>query len=313
MNETSLSIQERFIKFSLLLLFAIPSTICSLYFVYNVTRIPIFRKRFPNQTLIILVCIILLDILLNISITISFYARGYIGIQTEYFCYFWQYTDSTFTGIIIWCRAIFTVERYILVFYPNLLRSQRQKLIYHYIPLILIHTYFISFNIYTVFFYECDLKKKYTEHLCGSQCIDNFGGLSKFNWLFNILFPVFIIVFGSLLIFIRVLWIRREMQRNLRNWSKNWKMIVQLLGMAIIYTIVWIPLSIVSLIATFTVNNSVMETIESHLYFASYLCEMVVPMIALLLAPEIILKLRGHMQSSVMDIASVTMGQHSKH
>ncbi|CAF3634756.1 unnamed protein product [Rotaria sordida] len=234
MNETSLSIQERFTKFSILLLFAIPSTICALYFIYNAIRIRIFRKRFQNQTLIILVCIVLLNTLLNNSITMSF-------------------------------------------------------------------------------LYSCGSKVNYNVNLCGIQCIDEFSNLSKFNWLFNILFPVFIIIFGSSLLLIRVLWVRRIMQRNLRNWSKNWKMIVQLLGIALVYTLVWLPLSIISLMTTFGNPYSSIHSIETNLLFISYLCEMCVPIVALFLTPEIILKLRGRMQSSIVDIASVTMGQYSKH
>ncbi|CAF0975493.1 unnamed protein product [Rotaria sp. Silwood1] len=295
----------------MLLLFAIPSTICALYFIYNVIRIPTFRKRFQNQTLIILVCIILLDIVLNISITMSFYARGYVGIQTQSFCYYWQFIDYSFTSLVIWSKAIFTFERYILVFYPNLLRSQRKRLIFHYAPLILMYIYLILFYLLNTFLYTCRNKPQYYAHLCGTQCLDNLSGLSTFNWIFNILFPVFVIIFGSLLLLIRVLWTRREMQRNLRNWSKNWKMIVQLLAIVFMYMMVWLPLSIVSLITTLSQSVPfVFSSIENYLYFSSYLCEMCVPMAALFLAPEIIQKLRRHRPSSIMDIASVTVAQH---
>jgi hypothetical protein len=66
MSEPFLSIEARFIKFSLLILFTIPSTLCGLYVIYSFIKIPSFRRRFQNQTLIILVFIILFNTIFNI-------------------------------------------------------------------------------------------------------------------------------------------------------------------------------------------------------------------------------------------------------
>jgi hypothetical protein len=69
MSEISLSNESRFIKFSLLVLFGTVSTICTLYIIYNVIKIPLFRNRFQNQTLIILV---LFNTIFNISTTFRY-------------------------------------------------------------------------------------------------------------------------------------------------------------------------------------------------------------------------------------------------
>jgi hypothetical protein len=99
------------------------------------------------------------------------------------------------------------------------------------------------------------------------------------------------------------------MQRNLRNWSKNWKMIIQLLGIAIVYTIVWLPLSIISLISVFHYNENSTESIADHFYFLIYLCEMSVPILALLFWPEIMKNLHRHAQPSA--IGSITIAPYS--
>lgn len=70
MNENPMTTQARFIKLSLLILFTIPSTICTLYVIYNFIKNPSFRKRFQNQTLIILVFIVLFNIIFNIPTTL---------------------------------------------------------------------------------------------------------------------------------------------------------------------------------------------------------------------------------------------------
>ena len=135
------------------------------------------------------------------------------------------------------------------------------------------------------------------------------NGLSTFNWAFNILFPVFIVIIGSMILLLRVIWKRREMQRNLRNWSKNWKMIAQLLGLALIYAIVWLPLSIISIISMFKHTEKSVETIDDHFYYLTYHCELIVVIMALIFWPELMLKLRGRFRSN--SIVSITMGAQS--
>jgi hypothetical protein len=139
MSEISLSNESRFIKFSLLVLFGTVSTICTLYIIYNVIKIPSFHNRFQNQTLIILVLFntifnisttftyIYIEIILIIFFLIGFFARGYVSPKSDTFCRTWQIFDYIFTASIIWWKAIFILERYILVFYPNYLRFQKQK------------------------------------------------------------------------------------------------------------------------------------------------------------------------------------------
>ncbi|CAF3393183.1 unnamed protein product [Rotaria socialis] len=289
----------------------VPSILCALYFIYNTIKIRSFRKRFQNQTLIILVCIILLDIVCNLSITLSFYGHGSIGIKTKFFCELWEFLDYAFTALIVWYTAIFTLERYMLVFYSNLLRSPKQKLIFHYVPLITITVYLFVFYLLASFVIICLSTLNYNKHLCGTQCLDQQNVLSTFNWLFNILFPVSVVIVGSFLLLIHVLWKRREMQRNLGNWSKNWKMIVQLLGIAIVYVTVWGPLICLSLFSIFFYRNDLIDQIEHYMYFTSYLCDMITPIVAVFLAPELMQKLRGRTRPSTIDIGSVTIRQYS--
>jgi hypothetical protein len=233
--------------------------------------------------------------------------------KSEAFCHTWQCIDYIFTACIIWCEAIFTLERYILVFHPNHFRSDRKKLIFHYIPLVFINLYLILFYLFSTLFYHCNHVSNFNEILCGGQCLDLDGHLSTFNWLFNILFPVFIIIFGSLLLLIRVLWTRREMQRNLRNWSKNWKMIVQLLGFSVMYTIVWLPLAILTLADRSSGHEDHIDTFEDYLYFLTYLCELGVPIVALFLSPEIMSTFNQSPQPGITRVGFTTNAPDSTH
>lgn len=86
-------------------------------------------------------------------------------------------------------------------------------------------------------------------------------------------------------------------------------MIIQLLGIAMIYTIVWLPVSIVSLITMIDSDPEETENIASHFYFVTYLCEMAVPIVALFFWPELMQKLRRGLQSN--SIAPFTVVAHS--
>ncbi len=67
-----MSVQARFVQFSILILFGITSIICSIYFIYHLIKMPSFRKRFQNQTLIILVFIVFLNTIFHIPTTFRF-------------------------------------------------------------------------------------------------------------------------------------------------------------------------------------------------------------------------------------------------
>lgn len=72
MTEVFLSNESRLIKFSLLVLFGTVSMICICYIIYNIIKFPIIRQRFHNQTLIVLVILVLINTIFNIPTTFRF-------------------------------------------------------------------------------------------------------------------------------------------------------------------------------------------------------------------------------------------------
>ena len=69
-NDEQISITVRTIKVILFVVFVIPSTISASYIIYVSLRNSSFRQRFQNQTLIILICIILLMNLIHMPVDI---------------------------------------------------------------------------------------------------------------------------------------------------------------------------------------------------------------------------------------------------
>ena len=85
-------------------------------------------------------------------------------------------------------------------------------------------------------------------------------------------------------------------------------MIVQLLGIALIYTIVWLPLTFFSLIVMFGSTPGIAEVVEDYLYFLTYLCGMTVPILALFLSPELLRPFRRWQRSTHVGDQSFTVG-----
>jgi hypothetical protein len=96
-----------------------------------------------------------------------------------------------------------------------------------------------------------------------------------------------------------------------RNWSKSWKMTVQLLGIAIIYIVVWIPLAIISFIHMFDKNRPFVNSVEDYWYFATYICELSVPCAALFLSTELMRHLCRRLRPNLISIPSVSVRQYS--
>jgi hypothetical protein len=241
---------------------------------------------------------------------LSYYARGYVIFVSDRLCEFWQYVDYASSGCIIWSIATFTIERYIIIFHPNYIRSKRQRFIIHYFPIILSNFYINIFYVVGIIILSCD-EKDYKRHVCGDPCFEKYSSLSTFNWIFNTLVAVFIIIFGSLILLIRVLWTRRKMQRNLRNWSKNWKMIAQLLGIAAVYALVWLPLSVISLIATFDTKSPFNRTVLDYMYYLTYITDISLPIVVFIFSPEINRRLCRCTPQNSVNIASITRTHHS--
>ena len=85
-------------------------------------------------------------------------------------------------------------------------------------------------------------------------------------------------------------------------------MIVQLLGIALIYTIVWLPLTVFSLIQIFGNSDVANVTVEDYLYVLTFLCGMAVPILALFLSPELLRPFRRWQRSTHVGDQSFTVG-----
>jgi len=137
MTKISISNEERFIKFSLLVLFGIVSNICTVYIIYNVIKIPSFRNRFQNQTLIILVFLVLFNTIFNIPTTFR-----YIDIEI-FLIIFFLIVFSLVDMFHLKLKLFVLFGKYSIIFLLHLLFGAKQYLLFNDIFLYFIHSIFV--------------------------------------------------------------------------------------------------------------------------------------------------------------------------
>jgi hypothetical protein len=78
MPNASESTEPNFVQFSLLLLFAIPSTFCAIYIIYSYIQYSSIRKNFYFEIIIYLTFIVLLKLFFNISLSLRYNSIEYL-------------------------------------------------------------------------------------------------------------------------------------------------------------------------------------------------------------------------------------------
>src|SRR5690349_9582475 len=96
-DESSLPLEiaiPRIVRFWIILLFYIPSLICSLFVLYHFIFNRTLRQTLHNHVIIILLFINLIVQLTNIPWILNYYRLGYVWPETPSFCVAWTFFDE---------------------------------------------------------------------------------------------------------------------------------------------------------------------------------------------------------------------------
>ena len=97
---------------------------------------------------------------------------------------------------------------------------------------------------------------------------------------------------ATLIIIVRVLLQRRRVTSQRSAWNRSRRIIIQLISLSTLYTIVWLPCVICSVITIFTPVPFISALNSSYLSYYQYLASLLCPLVCLLGLPEIRDKLR---------------------
>jgi len=204
---------------------------------------------------------------------------GSVTIQTSWFCSFWNISFLSTATLNRILMAFMCVQRHFLVFRPQIYRSRRSRLLFHYIPLFLtifgVLIYFIVVNI----FVTCPhLQFDYSLFMCGYTCAVRMPNLGMvFIWI-HVFLPTAITTVASILLPIRFVIQKRTLHQL--QWHRARKMIIQTSAIASMYLICWVPYTIILQLTFNGILSYSNPNINKFFIYAPYATSLLTPFIA---------------------------------
>jgi hypothetical protein len=195
------------IGFWIMLLFNIPSTICSLCLIVHIIFNRTQRHALQNHTILLILLFGLPVQLVDINFYLVFFHYGSVQPPKPVTCLLWYFADNGFFSGGMILIAWLAIERHILIFYDRWLSNRRGRFLYHYLPLILILAYVIPYYTIVIFFPPCENAFDYSAAVCGTlACYHTYGFLGIWEFVANSTAPVFIESIFSIALILRVQW-----------------------------------------------------------------------------------------------------------
>ena len=287
--ERSFSVEPLVYRFTKLGFFAagLPlSASMAIYILCRLLHSRQFRSSLSNQSIIALLLDAFVQITSELPITLDYLVHGYVRIHTDAFCRFWVWYNFSLQSSNLLLMSWISIERHILIFHFELLRTSRGKMIYHFLPLIVCVVYVPLFYFICVVLYPCVNSFDPTSLLCGTICYNSVTWLSTFDWLTNVLIPSLLIPGSSLVLLLRVVIQRKKMRRSLQ-WRPMRKLTVQLVFLSSLYLLVWLPLASVSLIRLYFASTFLDQLTFYYFNYSPYLVQLWMPFVCFACLNEI--------------------------
>ncbi|CAF3811827.1 unnamed protein product [Adineta steineri] len=256
--------QSRIIVFIILIILLIPSVICSLYLFYKFIQRPEMRRRDTNLVFICLIIINFLQATGELPLTLTFLYTNQAAILKPIFCQWWAFFSAILYGTGLWIMAMGSIERYLFIFHSHALKKYRIR--FRSISLMICFILPIGLYIFLVFLFPCTNHFIYIIFWCGAPCYMTQSFWQVFSWLIDNGIPMCIIVIVNIFLLTKVLCQKYRMQQ-INMWSKNARMLFQLMSVAILYAVCWLPFLISGQIMSYTQDLSSTATMLYLEYF----------------------------------------------
>ncbi len=212
----------------------IPSVIVAIFALYHLLIDRVLRRALNNHVFITLLSDVLIVCLTDIVWYIYYFRNGTVLISTPAFCIAWIMVDSALYVSVSILTAWASIERHILIFYPNWFGSRKKCFFFHYIPLAVCLLYPATFYIVNLIIIPCDVPFNYHYTDCGRySCISNISWLALWDSIGHYIMPVFTTVIFSVVLFVRVLYSRYRTRRRI-DWRNYRKLTLQLLPISVL-------------------------------------------------------------------------------
>lgn len=237
------------LQFWMLLIFGVPSLICSLYIIGHVFYDRAKWNALHNQLIIVIIVLNLIFILTDFSWMLdSLRHAGKVLSATPAFCLTWWFLDyslySAQTVILAWA----SIERHLLIFSNQLMSVKRKRILYHYLPPSLLLVYVFIFYAAVIFALPCQNKFDFHREECGSYpCFYQVRILIVWDAFFHSVVPTMIIAICNIALLYRIFVHKRRLQQSIQ-WRKYRHMAIQLLTISGVYLFLNFPLTVIMLV-----------------------------------------------------------------
>ncbi|CAF0813183.1 unnamed protein product [Adineta ricciae] len=280
------------VRFWIILPFYILSMTCSLFVFYCLIARRSFRQAVHNHIIVSLLFVNILIQLTHISSVLNYYRLGHVWPASTYFCMVWVIADEglriTTTHLFAWA----TVERHILVFHDRLISTKRRLFRFHYLPILIILLYCFSYCIVVIIFPPCENTYDFTQIVCGSPlCYYDRYSLALWDAVFNDIIPTSTILFFSIALLMRFLHKKSRMCQRMQ-WRHYRKMTIQLLSIAMLFLVIYIPHVLIQLVEFCGVVDMISKTLLIYAEFSVYYGNLLLPFACLNSVPGLKTKLK---------------------
>lgn len=186
--------------------------------------------------------------------------------------------------IVFWA----SIERHILIFSKTSYQIRWKRICFHHIPFILFIIYKPICYGYLIFLYDCVNNWDYYELLCTAPCFYQTKSIGIFDWLFNIIIPVFSIAIANLTLIIRVTYCSHRLSNNPNRRKKNRTMTIQLLLVSWLFLVFWLPIAVTGLIQQFFYSTFLIDIQFNIFFYLIYFIQLCLPFVCLFSLPHFI-------------------------
>ena len=177
--------------------------------------------------------------------------------------------------------AFASIERNWLIFHPQLVRSKRGRILFHYCPLAFCVIYPPMFFTGAIFICRCKVRYFYTVLLCLWPCYIYEPTWANIDLFFNNYTPLIAIPVFCIIIYLRVLFQKRSMKQQVFKWRRDRKMILQLWAISSLYLGMWMPLELSGLINYFWNPRFLVQEQIDYMYLFPDLIHLIYPFVVL--------------------------------
>ena len=284
--------QSNQIKYIVMQICYIPSIICSIFTLYHLLFNRHLRSTLHNHVPIALLIISTLDSLFNHPFTLIYLRMNRVIPSTTTMCLGWNFLNSFFTVATFLTMAWGSIERHFLIFNSNLFLTQRQRFVFHYIPLLtMIVIYPLISNIVISLLYPCENRFNFSLLFCGYTCALKIPSVALYARIAHNFLPISVVIGSTIVLIIRVIKQKEQIQTNQINWRRYRRMVIQLFSLASLFLPLTLPAMTVSIVQNCCLPTFASSIFVPYLNFLVRFLTLLLPFLCLSLFPELLPKL----------------------